>query len=149
MAFQKADDVVCLLHRLLNGNGLGENIDTGIDSGSHRTVNVLGVKRVGGQTAGRIPPQSHANHGKVHTVRSHSLPVNGVVFAGTVLIGRDIDAETSLVLPAHIGQPVTVPDKVPLRQAVAIHAVVERYLIPVVADIAVGIHPGIVPGGRG
>ena len=149
MSFQQADDIICLFHSLLHRDSLREDVHAGVNSGSHGTVNIFCVERIGDQTSGSIAPQSHTDHGKVHAVRRHGLPVNGVVLTGPVLIGRDVNAKPGFICSAHIVQPITVPDKVSLRQAVVVHTVIEGDLISVIAHIAIRVHPRIRPGGRG
>ena len=138
VALQQADDKVRLLDGLLHGDGLGEEVDAGLDARRHGPVNILGVESILHDAAGAVAPQADPHHGELHAVGLGGLPVDGVVGAGPVLIGGHVDAEAGPVVVTGIDQAVRtvrVPHEISLGEAVPLHPGVDGDLLVAVCQI--------------
>ena len=68
MVLQQFNDKVRLLDGLLHGDGLGEEVDAGLDARRHGPVNILGVESILHDAAGAVAPQADPHHGELHAV---------------------------------------------------------------------------------
>ena len=70
--------------RLLDGDGLREEVRAHIEARARRIVDILGVSGIGVQRALGVAAVAHAHEGEVHAVARHSAPVDGALMVGHV-----------------------------------------------------------------